>query len=140
MLAKEAKREPLGSRFNPEHFVESLQCEKEILRSIDLMHHALKHIKNAEQLFSQSQTLHTFNESNLQSLNTLIKVVETDDISTRCIHASSLSALKHELQKPLLASQNELFYLDGLLFAIEMFVIHLTKLAISYGLPIIETP
>lgn len=136
-LAKESVREPLGTSFDPGHFMQSLYCEREILRAITFMHNALSHIQNAEQIFVKSAAAHTFNETIMHSLDTLIHAINTDEPSKDHIHIPSLSGIKEELQKNLQTStREELIFVDGFLFCAEILTNSLRKLAMLYQVPV----
>jgi hypothetical protein len=135
-LAKEAVREPGAEFFDPELCVSILQIEKEILRSIDFMHHAIVNIK-AEILPRTS--LQIFNESVVQSFNTLIKVIETNTSSECTIQIPSLKSLKSVTQNNLVtASRENMIYIDGFIFSAEILADSLTKLAKLYSVVILD--
>ena len=54
-LAKESSNEPKGSAFDPDNFMQSFYCEKEMLRSINFMYNAMTHTKNIQHAFFQSE-------------------------------------------------------------------------------------
>lgn len=137
-LAKESAAEPPGSGFDPEHFMQSLYCEREILRSVTFMHNALTHFtKSKAPQLNQLPDSHMFNETIIQSLNTLIKVIESSDAKGNHIHIPSLNSLKEELQKNMeTPTREDLIYIDGFLFSAEILLISLTKLARLYNIPI----
>lgn len=135
-LAKEAQREPLGESFDQKFFFDSLYCEKEILRSIDFMHHALAHFRDIKELFEGSSALHLFNESVIQAFNTIIHVIETEDRSKEHIHLPAWEQLKVEVEKDQAISlQADPVYVEGFLFAAEQMVSCLKKLAELYQVP-----
>lgn len=135
-LAKEATREPLGESFDQEFFIKSLYCEKEILRSIDFMHLALLHFQDKEGPFRRSSAFQLFNETVVQSLNSMIHVIETDDRSKDHIHLPDWIQLKKEIEKELtVALEAELVYINGFLFSAEKLVNCIKKLAELYHIP-----
>lgn len=135
-LAKECVREPLGSAFDPGHFMQSLYCEREILRAMTFMHNALSHIKNAEENFAQSAAAHNFNETIVNSLNTLIESIKNDETAKSHIHIPTLAGIKTELQNN--STQDELIFVDGFLFCAEILTNSLRKLANLYNVPVFE--
>lgn len=136
-LAKESAREKLGSAFDPVHFSQSLYYEREILRAITFMHEAKSRVKNAADIFINSAAAHAFNETILQSLDTLIKGINRDKPEHEHIHIPSLQGIKEELQKNLTApSREELIYIDGFLFCAELLTLSLASLARLYEVPV----
>ena len=136
-LAKEAARERLGAAtFNPRHFMQTLQCEKEILRSIDFMHHALS--QHLHPLFLKMASISDFNQSILQIFNTLIIVIEKDNAMDSHIHLVTVEELREAVKKETgVASEKDWFYIDGFLFSAEMLITCLDKLAKLYHVPIV---
>lgn len=128
-LAKEAAREPLGIFFDAKLFVQSLQSEKEILRAIDFMHHALAQIHHHNPEFKSSQALQDFNLSMIAMFNDLVKIVLADQPVKLPIHIPSIQPLTVEMQQ--LAKNHPgktMLYIDGLLFCTEVLVTELQKL------------
>jgi uncharacterized membrane protein YccC len=139
-LAKESASEPLGTNFDPQHFVQSLNCERDILRSITFMHTALSHIKKIDKIFNKQPGSHAFNETIIQSLNTLVKAIESNEEQESHIHTPSLYLLKEELQKNIESpSREELIYVDGFLFSAEVLTKSLARLARLYNVKVYET-
>lgn len=128
-LAKESVRERLGGEaFDVAHFMQTLYCEKEILRAMDFMHKALIQIKHIG--VPQLSALHIFNETIVQSFNTLIKVMGEGTKSQDHIHIPSTKELKQDIQINVInSSREELIYIDGFLFSAEMLTITLSRLA-----------
>jgi len=138
-LAKESKREPLGSAFNPDDFMESLLSEREILRSITFMHTALLRMKTMQTIFKKSSNLQKFNETILKALDVIIRVIETENPMNEHIHVPSLSQLKDEIQQSTHpVSRDELFYSNGFLFSAEFLIESLIKLAKIYHIPVYQ--
>jgi uncharacterized membrane protein YccC len=139
-LAKDAAREPLGDAFDSEHFVQSLQCEKEMLRAIDFMWHALSKLKFKHPALVDSSLLTAFNVDTIQSFNTLITIITSQRVTdTNYIQLTSFTHLKHDLRNayPDISSE-ELTYLDGFLFAVNTFIVNLATLAKLYRVMIRE--
>jgi len=131
-LAKESTHEPVGSTFDPENFMHSFHCEKEMLRAIDFMHHALTQITLTHQTFVQPDALREFNDKIVLALNTIIRVIEAGQPGTDHIHVPSPDSLKQMMQK------DDVFYIDGFLFSAEILTHNLGKLAQYYHLPIFD--
>lgn len=139
VLAKESSTEPLHPEFSTTHFMQSLYCEREILRCITFMHYALTHIKSARDAYFQSPGAHFFNEIIIQSLNALIQALENPGDNSLHIHIPSLTPLKDELQKNLeKLSREDLIHVDGLLFCAEILLQSLAKLAEVYHVRVYE--
>lgn len=136
-LAKESARERLGLAFNIIHFTQTLYCERDILRSISFMHHALRQVKKAELVFLTSPAVHAFNDSIIQDLTILIQVLKSDNPSQTHIHIPALATLKEDLLKNIdQPSREELLHIDGFLFAAETLSTSVIKLADLYRVPI----
>ncbi len=138
-LAKESAREPLGQVFDPMHFMQTLYCERKILRSITFMHDALTQTKKAAAVFSTLPSAHNFNDAIIQSLNTFINILESikPTQAKAHIHVPALAMLKEDLLKNHdNTSQEELLYINGFLFSAEMLTTSLVKLADLYRTPI----
>lgn len=134
-LAKESVREPLASPFDPNHFSESLYCEREILHAVSFMQTALTHVKQAEKVFTQSTNVKKFNDAILQTFETLKTAAESDKSIQAIIHIPLLTSIQHDLQNAIeIPSQEELIYINGLLFSVEVMLISLRKLAGLYGM------
>lgn len=133
-LAKESVREPFGLAFDPKHFINSLYCEREILRCITFMHKAILNLKHAEPKLAQLPTLHLFNEEIIQVFTILIKTISDGKPLNEHIHLPSLAAVKENLQKNAgIISQEESIYIDGFLFSAEILVKSLANLAMLSG-------
>jgi uncharacterized membrane protein YccC len=135
VLAKEAAREPFGKTpFDPKHFIQTLNCEKEILRAIDFMHQALIKIRKLDPHFTQLTDLQKFNETTITAFNTLIKPLEANK-EDRSIMLPSFELLRAAVQEHLSHLKNgSLTYVDGFLFSAETLVENLDKLRILYHL------
>lgn len=140
-LSKEAAREPLGVFFDRQHFTETLICEKEILRSIDFMHYALFHLKTCSKLnLDKSDAIKYLNDTIPSAFNSLVQVMESEDISKLKLVLPSMTTLKTMLPSTIIElTQDEAIYLDGFLFSTEIFINCLKKLATLFNLPISES-
>jgi len=137
LLAKEALRERVGALFDPKHFVHSLYCEREMLRAIDFMHHALVNIKDARDLFTQSAALHTLNDTIIQSLDTIIQTIEAGTATPGHIHIPSIDPLREDIQKSVSTpTREQQIYINGFLFSAEVLLHSLSKLATLYQVPV----
>jgi hypothetical protein len=133
-LAKESKTESFASAFDASRFAQLLYCEREMLRAITFMHNALTHIKQIDVLFNQSVEAKTFNSGIIQALDVLIQAIEKNK-STLALPMPSLNLLKDELQKnATISNQEDLIYLNGLLFSADILLNSLSKLARLYQL------
>lgn len=136
-LAKESAREPLGLTFSKKNFSQTLNFERGILRSITFMHDALTQVKKAKALFSTLPASRAFNDTIIQSLNTIMTALESSNPAKSHIHVPDLAALKEELVKKIgTLEKHELVYIDGFLFSAEMLTTSLIKLAGLYGVSV----
>jgi uncharacterized membrane protein YccC len=134
-LAKESVREPLGLAYNPAHFSKTLYCEREMLRAISFMQEALAQVKRAEKIFSTLPSANNFNNTIINSLNTIINVLEADTPKQHKIYKPSLNLLKEDLLKNLASSsREELLHMDGFLFSAEVLTNNLLRLAQLYNI------
>lgn len=139
-LARESIPERLGTLFDPVHFLQSLHCERDILRAISFMHQAKTHVSHANDILNDSSAAHTFNESILRALDTLTKAIESDNSKIEPIYIPNLSNLNELLgKKEDVSSRETLLYTDGFLFCAEILTTNLAKLANLYRVPIQET-
>jgi len=136
-LAKESLREPLGLAFDPKKFMQTLYAEREMLRATTFMHTALMHLK-VETVFSQLPALTTFNTMFITALSVLItKIEEKNNTQSIHLHLPNTILLKENLEKQIdISSREELIYLDSLLFAAEILIANLEKLATIYEITI----
>lgn len=137
-LAKESKRESIDiDEYNPEQFVQTLYCEKEILRAIDFMHQALVMISYDDAVLSQTSEFHLFNETIIQSLDTFIKILHDGKKPQDHIHIPSVSPLKIVVQKNAASlSAEEMMYVHGFIFSAEILTETLETLARLYDLSV----
>lgn len=138
-LAKEAVPEPLGSSFDTTYFMQSLFCERDILRSMVFMHQALLQINQSTSPFLKMPGLKHYNDMVMHALESLQQVVKDNKPLQEQFHVPSLGYLKEDLQ-PLTGelSHDDLIYIDGFIFSAEILAQSLTKLARLYRTPIYE--
>lgn len=140
-LAKESAREPLGLKFSHEHFLQSLYCEREILRAITFMHNASSHLSRSTEGLFQQPALSAFNKMIIESLNHIIAAVKTQDINKIEITISGVNQLKEYIETNIHTSpREELLYIDGLLFSAELLANSLKRLALLYHVKVREIP
>jgi uncharacterized membrane protein YccC len=132
-LAQAAKREPLGEKFNPEHFTQFLQCEIEILRSIDFMHYAYERYNTTRTILLNLPLLKDFHEKIILAMEKIESIIEYPDKKNQGIFIPSLESLKTEIKKLglQLASEEETT-IDAFLFCSEILVEQLKKLMVLY--------
>lgn len=136
-LAKESKREPLGLEFNQEHFMQSLYCEREILRAITFMQSASTHINKSTFNFFQQPALIAFNKMVVNALSTLMKVIDDQKPGDEPIYITGVAELKEAIERNInISPREELLYIDGLLFSAESLADSLKKLAVLYRVPL----
>lgn len=133
-LAKESTHEPASVGFDPNHFTQSLYCEREILRTITFMHSALRHLdKLAEDLLEQPSLL-AFNQTVSNTLNILIETIDGKK-AKHFIGAVNIDELKVYIEKKLSSvTKDEAIYLSGILFSAEILADSLTRLTKLYHL------
>lgn len=129
-LAKEAGREPLGAFFDKNLFMQVLQCEKEILRSIDFINYTKAHIKNLSILLPDPQRFDAFNKAIMNGLTAIGRMIESSESENKLIDLIPFQQLKTEINKNrAAASSADIIYVDGLLVSAEILVNSMLKLA-----------
>jgi uncharacterized membrane protein YccC len=138
-LAKESHRERFALAFDTTHFMQSLYSEREILRAITFMHSALTHLQTALPIFTQSAAAQTFNEKILQSLDVLIKTMESNEITTQFMPIPSTIEFKEEIERHTYTIMpEEMLYVDGFLFSADTLTTRLAALAHLYRIQVID--
>jgi len=138
-LAKEAVREKIHDPFNTPHFMTMLYYEREVLRTIIFMHHALFHMQHYAARLLGLPSLHAFNKEVLKLLDKLIEAIASDKPSTTHVHLPDLIQLKATFQaERTQVPDKEWVYVDGFLFSAEILTEDLTKLAQLYEIPIYQ--
>jgi uncharacterized membrane protein YccC len=138
-LAKESQREPLTSAFDNADFMQSLYCERELLRAIIFMHNALSHIRISQKEFVQSNALRDFNDCIIRAIDTIISAISSNNSNKQHIHIPALTSLTTELEKCFVtATQDDLTYGYGFLFSAETLINSLIKLAEVYGVKVYD--
>ncbi len=116
-----------------DHFMQTFFCERDMLRSISWMYNALTYIRKTGKPFTALPSLQIFNEQLIQSLNTILKAIETNKPFHASIPIPSPSLIKKDLQEIIESSSHEeLIYIDGFLFSAEMLTNAITKLSQLY--------
>lgn len=134
-LAKESVREPFGTTFDTAHFFKSLQCEKEILRSIIFMHNAYIQVDEVRNFLNTSPAFTAFNLTVLQALDVLTETIAADKKTTNILVSPSLKPLKEEIENNIkINSREKLIYLDGFYCSAEILINSLNKLAHLFGI------
>ncbi|MBV9576291.1 MAG: FUSC family protein [Gammaproteobacteria bacterium] len=138
-LAKESARERDNGTFDSTHFMQSLYCEREILRSITYMHHALQFLKKQNSFFLKLSSLQAFNQTIMESLTIIIEAINKNGPHTTPAHVPSSQALKEEFAASIEnTSRDELVYMDGFLFSAQLLTNSLEKLIKLYNIPVHE--
>jgi uncharacterized membrane protein YccC len=138
-LAKEAAREPFGkAAFDPKRFIQTLNCEKEILRAIDFMHQALMKARRADHHFANLIPIQAFNTTTLAALDALIKAIETGKSPTPIL-LPDVNKVADTVREHLShLDANSLTYVDGFIFSAEMLLDNLNKLAKLHRMEVIQ--
>lgn len=133
-LAKESVREPFGVTFDTAHFFKSLQCEKDILRSIIFMHNAYSQVDEVKNFLNKSPAFAAFNLTILQSLDKLIAAIASEKPTTDLFIIPSPKLLREEIENHIkITSREKLIYLDGFYCSAEILINSLSKLARLFG-------
>lgn len=130
-LAKEARREPFGAVYDARVFIKSLQCEKEILRSIDFMHHALHFIQKEPTPWTVNHAILDFNNAVILVFDTLITAIQNIEPPKTKLSIPEVFILKQEIKQiSNLKESDSWAYIDVYLFAVENLVKSLRKLSL----------
>jgi uncharacterized membrane protein YccC len=135
-LAKESVREPFGETFDPVNFAKTLYCEREFLRAITFMYIARTHIGQTDNFLTTSPYVKKFHDDIIQTLATIVKVLESERKVSHSVHIPAIKPLQNELQKNAPFLKEESLYIDGFFFSAEILTNSLTKLARLYHVPI----
>lgn len=143
-LAIEAVREPLGAAYDEKLFMQTLYCEKEILRAIDFMHYTLCKINNIGFFTQELSALTHFNTLILQTFSALIKQIEQMEMHNKAqetLRIPSLTRLTIEFkQRKMHLNEKDIVYADGFLCGAEVLTSCLKKLAAILQIAINEEP
>lgn len=132
-LAISAKREPLGEKFNSEHFKKFLQCEVAILRSIDFMHYAIVRKHSTQTILSNLPHFQRFHAEVCQSLQQIQNLINQPAEKNQTVKIPSIAELKTELQQlPFALSEEETTNMHTFFFCAEILVEQLRKLFLLY--------
>ena len=93
-LANEAKREPLGTAFDTDHFQQSLACEKEILRSISFMHHVYEISPDSKKLFSSMSVLYDFHDKICCALQDIANAIQHRKSAKDSVHLPRIQPIQ----------------------------------------------
>ena len=128
-LAMDAEREPLGGKFNLSHFQQLLYSEKEILRSIVVMHHVYKASPASKKLFTKIEIVKEFHEKICHALEKISVCLGSTDKAKISIHIPQIQLLKDNICAQMKDTPPETgAYLNVFLFSAEILVKHLRKL------------
>lgn len=138
-LAKESKTEPFGKSFDPKHFIQVLFAEREILRCISFIHAALFRLGKQAHELQATQEYKEFNILVIQALKSLSENIEAGKIQNNNVHIPSLLPIKTNIQSNKSSyTENEYLYLNSYLFAAELLLKNLTRIAKLSGTSLIE--
>lgn len=140
-LAKEAKPELMGKRFDPDHFAHSLYCEREILRSINFMDLALSKVEKLRSIYQAEGPLTNFNQTVMDAFNVIIRYFKTNQLSDCHLHIPNTQVLTEFLQPNIdTFTPDQRIYLDGFVFSAEVLALHLEELARLQLIPVSKSP
>lgn len=130
-LAKESKREPLGTEFSHARFLQTIYSEKEMLRAITFMHVALRHILEFSPNFAKTSAMESFNGTTIAAFDTLVSALDYNKPKSYII-IPQVSPLTVECEKNLYSGEN-LLYMEGFLFCAQLLSDSLAKLGTLTG-------
>lgn len=136
-LAAESKREFLGTKFSPEHFMKTLYAEREIIRAIAHMRTAYLAIHQAHEKLDSLPAMKNYHEAVSNCLTTLTRAINTQKYGSEHIHLPDTATLKRALQPVLLNGEDEqTIVISAYLFSTELLAKSLEKIASLYGVKI----
>lgn len=121
-LAGEAKRELFGAAFNTNYFTHSLWCEKDMLRCITLMRHALN-AADERGLLRKHATLIQFHHTVCDALQNISDCLAKQQ--TQSVVLPDIGILKQFVREQ---SSSEHIALDSFIFCAELLIERLQKL------------
>jgi uncharacterized membrane protein YccC len=127
-LAVDAAREPLGKSFNPLLFSKYLSCMKEMLRSIDFMHHAYASAPDCKRLFSNAKMMTEFHDVVCEALEKIADQLEKNIIDADEIRFPSLNPIRETIQNASNLNEKDRVYADAFLFCAEIMVENMRKM------------
>lgn len=138
-LAKESRSEPFGKSFDPKHFIQVLFAEREILRCISFIHAALFRLGKQADALQATKEYQEFNALVTQALKHLSENIESGKQQNNNVHIPSLIPLKNSIQlNKNNYTENEYLYLNSYLFAAELLLKNLSRIAKLSGTSLIE--
>lgn len=136
-LAAESAREFLGTKFSPKHFSQTLQAEREIIRSVAFMRHAYQSIDNARDKIDKLPSMQQYHTSVENALNTLIRAINTKKSSSEHIHLPNVTLLREALPPSIgINDREQIIFIDAYLFGAELLSSSLGRIATLYGVGI----
>jgi len=131
-LAQEAKRELLGSRFEPERFRNIMEGEKRILRSIDFLQRLYSDPEVHAFLETQVEW-RQFNRALADNFDQLALRVVKPTLTSAELELPSLKALKNKLMPAAQLPGETLSKIQALLFCLEQVLALVKDLAAAVG-------
>lgn len=134
-LAQESGPESITQQFNKSQFMQVLQCEREIHHTITVMLQALLRLNNRPGITETIQQVRAFNDPVIESFNTLIRAMESEESASLHIHLPAITLLSEAVNNKI---PDDALYVDGYLFTAEVLLQHLNKLAELVGVSVWE--
>jgi uncharacterized membrane protein YgaE (UPF0421/DUF939 family) len=130
-LAKDAKQELIGRKFKIKKFQQLLQCERQMLRSIILMHQTYEHSEVAKDFLSNELPMQEFNKKFYTALTDIAEQIEKNKGHLTSAHVPEIIHIK-AIAKTALKKLNtdDYLYVSNFLFCIEMLVKALQELVV----------
>ncbi len=116
-LATDAAREPIGKKFHHKKFITSLNCSREIFRSIIFMHYAKDYSNETKKILS-NETFKQFHEKIFSILNEIS--VHFGEKNFPAIELPALSSLQGIIHSTKNLSREDVLHIDGFLFCAEV--------------------
>lgn len=134
-LTQTLKHSWLEPAFDREELLKSIYYEKQILRAINFIYHALSHIESVENHLPVLSFLEKFNQAVITALDTLIDLAKKKDAVAENLYQLSdlLIKLRNSIQEKIdVITLDPIFNLSGFLFSAEILVQNILKLADFY--------
>lgn len=123
-LALDATREPLAKN-KPivKHFSNMLYCEREILRSINFMHHAFLHSKEGIKIFSSELMLKDFHEKMAEAFKNICAALQSQQKTSNDIIIPTLQPIRNAIREDQAnLTEDDAIYANAFLFCAEILV------------------
>lgn len=129
-LALDAAREPFAKKsFVVRRFSDLLACEREILRSVDFMHHAFTATAESQKIFSSEHVLHDFHERICAAFDAIADYIKSNRKKALIIDIPNVQPLRDVIHEDKLnLTEEDVTCTGAFLFCAEVLVSRMKEL------------